>query len=49
MFELEENNRKLQELENKLKSLGESLWHNKIRRKVTRTRKTNNARKFLEW
>ena len=49
MLELEENTRLLQTLKEKLKKLGESLWHNQFRKAIKWIRKTNNGRKILEW
>lgn len=49
MLELEENARLLQALKNKITELGESLWSNQIRNSIKRVRKSNYARKFLEW
>lgn len=47
MLELEENKKQLIELNKKLKELGESLWHNSIRRKTKKFRRKNYTRKFL--
>lgn len=47
MLELEENSKLLQTLEQKLKDLGDSLWHCKNAKKVGRIRKTNNGTKLL--
>ena len=49
MLELEENEKQLQELLQKLQELGESLWHISTRKRITRIRKANFGRKFLEW
>ena len=42
MLELEENLKELQNLEEKLKELGESLWHREVGKRVKRIRRTNN-------
>ena len=47
MFGLEENSKLLEELENKLKELGESLWHFKIGKWIKGIRKRNIKRRFL--
>ena len=47
MLELEENTRLLKNLEEKLKELGESLWHCKTRTRIKRIRKRDYARKYL--
>ena len=47
MLELEENSKLLQTLEQKLKDLGDSLWHRKNAKKIRRIRKTNNVTKLL--
>ncbi len=49
MLELEENTRLLQTLKEKIKELGESLWHSYFRKTIKRTRKTDYAGKLLEW
>lgn len=42
MLELEETIKLLQELNEKLQNLGESLWHTKLRNHTKRTRRKNN-------
>ena len=49
MLELEENNKLLTDLKNRLKQIGDSLWHHFIREIFKRTRRENNAKWFLEW
>ena len=49
MLELEENTRLLQQLKEKTKELGESLWHSWVRKAITRIRKEDNGRELLEW
>ena len=41
MFDIEEKIRILNALKEKIKDLGESLWHKYIRKGVKRTRKSN--------
>ena len=41
MLEFEENKKHLQDLQSKLKELGESLWHRKFKRKIKDTRRKN--------
>ena len=41
MLDFEENKRQLNSMQNKLKELGESLWHCKFKRKAKRIRKAN--------
>lgn len=41
MLELEEAIKQLQELTEKIKNLGESLWHTTFRKKIRRIRKRN--------
>ena len=48
MIELDENVKKLQELKQKNKELGESLWHNKFKRWVIKVRSSNARTKFLD-
>ena len=47
MLDFEENKRHLQNLELKLKELGESLWHIKIKRRIINFRRKNKQCKFL--
>ena len=47
MIELEENTKLLKKLEEKLKELGESLWHFKTRKWIKRITKRNIERRFL--
>ena len=49
MLEFEENIKKLQNLNQKVIELGESLWHRNIGKKVKTIRKSNTPRKLLEW
>lgn len=48
MLELEENTRLLQLLKEKTQELGESLWHSRVRKAISKIRKTNHGRKLLE-
>ena len=41
MLELEENSRKLEMLKEKIKSLGESLWHNFARKPIKKIGRSN--------
>ena len=47
LIELEENINKLQQLKNKIESLGESLWHKSKERRTEKVRRTNTTRKLL--
>ena len=49
MADIEENKRNLIDLQEKLKSLGDSLWRFKIRTRVAKIRRENNSRWILEW
>ena len=49
LLDLEENKKSLNECKQKLKSLGDSLWHYKTRKRFTRIRGKNNGRRILEW
>ena len=49
MIDFEENKKILHQMELKLKELGDSLWHLKIRKYSKKFRKLNNRAKFLEW
>ncbi len=41
MLDFEENRRILANLDKKLKEIGESLWHNKIKKRARRIRTKN--------
>jgi len=41
MLDLEETIRNLNQLKQKLENLGVSLWHTKIRKRISRIRKRN--------
>ena len=41
MLDFEENKRQLDDMQNKLKELGESLWHCKLKKKTKRVRGAN--------
>jgi len=41
MLDFEENKRNLQNMQSKLKELGESLWHFKIRKRIRKIRRRN--------
>lgn len=45
--ELDENSRLLSELNSRLQSLGDSLWHTKARKKIKRIRRKNYGIEFL--
>ena len=47
MLEFEEIIKTLNELKNRLESLGESLWHTKFRKKITGIRRTNFKTRIL--
>ena len=47
MLELEEVIKQLQELNDKLQNLGESLWHTKLRNYIKRTRRKNHTASIL--
>lgn len=47
MIELEENLKLLKNLEEKLKDLGESLWHFYIRKRIKKIRSRNSKAKLL--
>ena len=49
MLDLEENLKLLQELKEKLKDIGESLWHTKPKKRNWRTWKRNNERRLFVW
>jgi hypothetical protein len=49
MIELEENSKHLLNMKEKIKSLGDSLWHYKAWRKVKIIRSGNIQTRVLEW
>ena len=42
MIELEENNKKLQMLNQKIQELGDSLWHRRLKKQIKWIRRKNN-------
>lgn len=48
MLDLEENSKLLETIKEKIKDLGESLWHRKKYKTIKRFRKWNIERGFLE-
>ena len=49
MINLEENIKKITDMQQKLKNLGDSLWHFKIRNRINKFRTRDNKRWILEW
>lgn len=47
MLDFEENKRQLEQLQTKLKELGESLWHTKPKDRISTIRRKNKSGKFL--
>ena len=46
-MDYDENSHIVLELKERLKKIGESLWHRNVIKKISRIRKTNNRCKFL--
>ena len=49
MIEIEENTRLLHSIKEKIKELGESLWHSRITKGAKRIRRKNIRTELLEW
>lgn len=49
MIDLNENNKKLDNLVKRLKEMGDSLWHSKPNYRIKESRSKNYGTKFLGW